>query len=160
MHVTAPVQRELFYQTKENVMLAIAAIILAATPHACCRVVGVNTRSGVALAENIGNRKTFLFTSADKRLIAGLRPGTAVDFSRATGIFIGGHPARTFRAIRTPKGGGGRPVHIEIDCAKFPEFCRGYKPGQNPIDYIGGTTAQDVLDYCWDSPENCVNGPD
>ncbi|HEY8130400.1 MAG TPA: hypothetical protein VII12_00800 [Thermoanaerobaculia bacterium] len=144
-------------------MIALAAIVLsgAVTLRPCCKVVGLNTRIGVALAQNEANETTFLFTAKNKSLISSLRPGTPVSFSRKSGLSVAGHPAGAFRLIRWPKNppGGGRPVHVEVDCSKTPEFCRGFKPGQNKIDYIGGTTDQDVQDYCDDNPNNCIFSP-
>jgi len=127
----------------------------------CCRIVGMNAQAGVVLARNNANGKTFLFAPKDRNLFAALRVGTSVDFTRRGGISVQGFPRASFKALRNLKGKPPTKVHVEIDCSITPEVCHGGpKPGQNKIDMIGSTTWDDVIDWCWDNPDNCVAGPD
>jgi len=115
--------------------------------------VASNARTGVALARNSATGKTFLFISKD-RLITGLRIGTAVNFTRTGGVSVPG-AAGLFRLIKPPKSGG---YSVDVDCSLAPEMCPGSKP-TSKLTMIGVTTMQDVIDYCYDEIDACVDGP-
>ena len=126
-----------------------------------CRIVGMNAQTGVVLARNNATGQTFLFAPRDRNLFAALKLGTPVNFLRSGGLFVQGFPRGSFKPVKFPKGGGGKPTSVNVDCSATPEFCPGHqsKPGQNKITKIGTTTWGDVIDYCYDSPDNCLPGP-
>jgi hypothetical protein len=121
----------------------------------CCHVVASNARTGVVLARNNVSGKTFLFISKN-RLLTGIRVGTAVNFTRKGGISVQGATSGYFRLIKPRKSGGG--YSVDVDCSLAPELCPGSKPA-GKLTMNGVTTWDDVIDFCNDEIDACVDGP-
>jgi len=140
-----------------SLMLAAGFATSAAQPNPsgpCCSIVAINLRTGVALARNKATGKTFLLLSKDRSLSL-LRIGTAVSFSRKTGVSIAGASVGSIRLIK-PKAPG--HFAVEVDCSLTPEMCPGAKP-PTKLTMNGVTTWDDVMEYCNDEIDACVDGP-
>ena len=138
-------------------MLAAGFATAAAQPRPiepCCGIVAINPRTGVALARNKATGKTFLVVSKDRSL-SKLRIGTAINFSRKTGLSVPGASAGSIRLIK-PKAHGN--FAVEVDCSLTPDMCPGAKPAAK-LTMNGVTTWDDVMEYCNDEIDACVDGP-
>ncbi|MDQ6800543.1 MAG: hypothetical protein M3041_06860 [Acidobacteriota bacterium] len=143
-----------------GILLFATTTLTAAPAQWCCRVVGMNAQTGVGLARNDANGKTFLFT-AHRGLFANLKAGTRVSFDRRAGLSVQGFPNGSFKPMRGTGRGAKPDAKVEIDCTISPQLCPGYKPGQDKLTKIGTTTWEDVMDYCWDEmfSGQCISGP-
>lgn len=145
---------------------ALAAVfVLSAAPASstkaaaatCCRIVGINSRAGIAMARNNLTGKTFLVSLRNRSFLISFRLGAAVDFTKAKGLVIAGIPAGGASIIKPPKGGGAGGITVDIDCSITPEACPGSKPTAK-ITMDGATTWDDVIDYCYDDISACTDG--
>ena len=123
----------------------------------CCKIIGINSRAGIAMARNNSTGKTFLISLKSRSFLPTFKLGASVDFSKSTGLSIAGIPAGAASIIRPPKTGGSSGIAMDVDCSITPEACPGSKPSAK-ITMDGATTWDDVIDYCYDDVSACIGG--